>query len=654
MSRELDEIKATAGPYQRYALEARRRFLRALAKSDRQITKLYNDAILRILSQFKQGGARSTEALLVAINDDFDQQTLFRGLTDALENAISTGATEGISFTKDITLDVLREAGFATEPMIRAFEFARQRAVAAAYARTYKDGLHLSDRIWNTTKSTRDTMRDIVTAGVGEDAVKVARALETYVNKGAAVTSAHFPGMMKRMGARVPTNLDYNALRLARTELTAAYGEATIAACKASPAVKRVRWVLSNTHPRADICDAYANGGDGHGYYDAKDCPLSPAHPNCLCTIQPAPEDPVALAKHLRAWASDPASQPDIEKWYGKNYKRFEKSGGDLFTRNGKTLFQSPVKTEEKTLGNLRDRYKILPTMTASEREATVKAAGKEFLDDLKKETAYADRKYSLITLKHKKEDFEREVLKRDRRIGHLLSMDRTIFEKYYQKEYEKLSEEEDEWFKKLEDARAKYENLHYSMKRENAKTLAAHLGKIREVGVDETELANHFTTRKSKSRNAVEEAYRYYPRDWTDMSFARGKLTTKMVDRGFYADLRRLLAISGYTEDSRFETAVHELGHRMERTLPDLIQIEKAFYDRRTKGYELEWLGEGYDEDETARRDKFLDMYMGKDYGGYAYELVSMGFELAYTDLPKLMKDEDMCEWILGILAIL
>lgn len=639
MSRELDEIKATAGPYQRYALEARRRFLRALAKSDRQITKLYNDAILRILSQFKQGGARSTEALLVAINDDFDQQTLFRGLTDALENAISTGATEGISFTKDITLDVLREAGFATEPMIRAFEFARQRAVAAAYARTYKDGLHLSDRIWNTTKSTRDTMRDIVTAGVGEDAVKVARALETYVNKGAAVTSAHFPGMMKRMGARVPINLDYNALRLARTELTAAYGEATIAACKASPAVKRVRWVLSNTHPRADICDAYANGGDGHGYYDAKDCPLSPAHPNCLCTIQPAPEDPVALAKRLREWASDPASQPDIEKWYGANYKRFEKSGGDLFTKNGKTLLGSPVKKEQKTLENLRDRYKILPTMTAAERETTVKAAGKEFLTELKKETSFAAREAAHKAAKKAYDDAVeayRGFYARERHIG------KDNFD-----EYDRLARAKDDAYKK-------YLTAFYSRWTGNAKTLAAHLGRIREVGVDEAELAKHFRTKSGKARQAVEKAYRHYPREWTEMSFARGTLETKKVSRGYYSDFYKIITVSGEEEERRIKCAFHEIAHRMERVVPDLLQLEKAFYDRRTAGEVLEWLGRGYSRKEKARRDKFISMYMGKDYGGTAYELVSMGFELAYADPLTLMQDEEMAEWILGILAIL
>lgn len=328
MSRELDEIKATAGPYERYALRSRKRLLTALRKSDRQIAKIYNNAILRILREFQQG-EQSTKALMVAINEDFDTQYLLKDLVAELEDAVKEGAAAGITFSQDVTTKLLGSVGMATEPSIRAFEFCRQRAVAAAYARTYKDGLHLSDRIWNTAESSRDAMRAIVTAGIGEDAVNVARALETYVKQGATVTAAHFPGMMKRMGSRVTENIDYNALRLARTELTAAYGEATIGAAKASPAIKKVRWVLSNTHPRTDICDAYASGGDGHGVYAAKDCPLSPAHPNCLCTIQPAPEDPVKFAQRLKKWMADPNSQPDIEKWYGENYKKFEgKNGG--------------------------------------------------------------------------------------------------------------------------------------------------------------------------------------------------------------------------------------------------------------------------------------------------------------------------------------
>ena len=100
-------------------------------------------------------------------------------------------------------------------------------------------------------------------------------------------------------------------------------------------------------------------------------------------------------------------------------------------------------------------------------------------------------------------------------------------------------------------------------------------------------------------------------------------------------------------------ETAVHELGHRFERSVPGIKEQEKAFYDRRTAGLPLEWLGSGYRKDEVTRKDDFTHPYMGKDYGGSAYELVSMGFEYAYTDPLKLMKDPDMQQWIFGLLSV-
>ena len=44
----------------------------------------------------------------------------------------------------------------------------------------------------------------------------------------------------------------------------------------------------------------------------------------------------------------------------------------------------------------------------------------------------------------------------------------------------------------------------------------------------------------------------------------------------------------------------------------------------------------------------------MGKDYGGTAYELVSMGFQMAYTEPERLLDDPDMAEWIFGILTLI
>ena len=101
-----------------------------------------------------------------------------------------------------------------------------------------------------------------------------------------------------------------------------------------------------------------------------------------------------------------------------------------------------------------------------------------------------------------------------------------------------------------------------------------------------------------------------------------------------------------------RHGSNVHELAHRFEACVPGIKDTEREFYERRTAGEKLEWMGAGYRFDEVTRKDNFLSIYMGKDYGGTAYELVSMGFQYAYTDYEKLKQDEDMRDWILGILA--
>jgi hypothetical protein len=190
----------------------------------------------------------------------------------------------------------------------------------------------------------------------------------------------------------------------------------------------------------------------------------------------------------------------------------------------------------------------------------------------------------------------------------------------------------------------------------DNIAWLKSKLGEVRTVGTDgiEDAVKAHLNNSRSTVRASVEKGYTCYPRDWVDMSMNRGTLTPKKVDRGFYSDWNGEIAISGWTEEGQVETAIHELGHRMEKAVPGILDAEKEFYARRTKDESLEWLGSGYAKSEKTRKDDFVHPYMGKDYGGSAYELVSMGFEYAFTDPTRLAKDPDMAAWIYGLLSLL
>ena len=207
----------------------------------------------------------------------------------------------------------------------------------------------------------------------------------------------------------------------------------------------------------------------------------------------------------------------------------------------------------------------------------------------------------------------------------------------------------------KYKEACEKLNDLTKNKHLRNAEQVKDALSQVRELGAtDAAKLRKeHLKNSRSVVANAIQRAYEYYPREWVDASVARGALTVKKVKRGYYSNGRLEIAISGFDDGSQFRCAVHELGHRFEDTVDGLPKVEELFYKRRTDGEKLTWMGSGYGRNEVTRRDDFLDAYMGKYYDGNFYELVSMGFEYAYTNPAKLLKDEDMAEWIYGLLTL-
>ena len=219
---------------------------------------------------------------------------------------------------------------------------------------------------------------------------------------------------------------------------------------------------------------------------------------------------------------------------------------------------------------------------------------------------------------------------------------------------YFELHKKQAEAYEKYQSIKQVLRPLQQNSDFNNADDVKRVLSQIREMGSDGIDIKKHLNNSRSPMRKEVEKAYSYYPKDWVKASVKRGNLKPMKVDRGYYSDWRGEIAISGYSESSIFETCIHELGHRMERAVPEILKAEKEFYNRRTAAEPLEWLGSGYDKSEKTRKDDFIHPYMGKDYHGTAYELVSMGFEYGYTDPARLMKDSDMANWIYGILALL
>ena len=261
--------------------------------------------------------------------------------------------------------------------------------------------------------------------------------------------------------------------------------------------------------------------------------------------------------------------------------------------------------------------------------EDTYKRAGKEFISELEGKTFITDETVDELRA-------QRDKVWKD----YIRASDQSKKLDLYDK-YQKLNDECKELLKRKPI--------------QNAETIKGVVEQVRSVGATDTAelLKGHLKNTRSVLRDAVMDAYSHYPTEWIDASAAASTLTLKKVSRGYYKHSTGTLAISGSEHHSQFRTALHELGHRFERAVDDLLEVEKTFYDRRTKGESLQWLGMGYGYNEKARFDDFIEKYMGKDYRGTAYEIVSMGFEYGYTEPLTLLKDPDMAELIYGLLLL-
>lgn len=197
----------------------------------------------------------------------------------------------------------------------------------------------------------------------------------------------------------------------------------------------------------------------------------------------------------------------------------------------------------------------------------------------------------------------------------------------------------------------------------ESAKSVREFVSQIRQVNdLQDQEMMEGFVKKtKSEATRSVLEAQKLFPKEWVESFLDRGEVLTKSVQRGYFwaspGVNGDVIAVSG-KRDEALRCAIHELGHRLEATNPVVLKLEEEFYNRRTAGESLETLkrvtgNSSYSSKEKTRKDNFLNPYMGKDYGGKAYELVSMGLEMLYTQPHELIKDPDYAKFILGIVAL-
>ena len=240
------------------------------------------------------------------------------------------------------------------------------------------------------------------------------------------------------------------------------------------------------------------------------------------------------------------------------------------------------------------------------------------------------------------------------------------------------------DWDKKLQDALAygvhnEYEarrigKLALAKARRDGKDIYDVLTEYRDFGAMDSFGTSYTHTWEKDSDiteiQRLEGAYSCYPTDWIVRSMEAAKKNPLLVQkatgeeddaRGYYDHYgdendKKHKGHPTVKLDERVSIPAHEFAHRMKYIIPEIVRLEKEFYDRRTKGYPLIEINtvkgfEIYPKGEKTRIDKFNHPYMGKDYRGDGYEILSTGMEKLFYNQYNEKQDKDFDSFIIGLL---
>lgn len=258
------------GDYKRLALEQKKQVLKAYQTAGENLAVR--------LSRSKDGSA--TQAYYSSYI-----RSLHNEIKAITEETSLAGAELPVGMHKAMLTEAFKTTGIDKD-IVKRFDttfgkIPRDTLAKIVGGGIYADKKTLSDRLWGQALDAGADIQNVVMAGLANktSAVALSKVLKEYVNpelrktwdkdKIAEVFGDGYAGWNK--------NLEYNALRLARTTLTHSFQLSHLASCKTNPFVSAIRWHSAQAHGRTcDVCRAR----DGQ-IFQYNELPLD--HPNGLC-----------------------------------------------------------------------------------------------------------------------------------------------------------------------------------------------------------------------------------------------------------------------------------------------------------------------------------------------------------------------------------
>ncbi|WP_060210322.1 hypothetical protein [Sporosarcina koreensis] len=313
--------------YTALALEARKKLIELLLRQDKEIREIFEkaaDDLAKKIRRLEQAGQTSRIPALLETKLAENAAEIEASLKRLFDEGFEISVEAGMHQSKQATLRILNKARIDWKPIERVYFRKHTAAIETMQTRVLK-GLTLSDRIWGQSRVARQSMGAIIQEAIaaGEHPYRVAEMLEGYVRNGAKTLVSQYPNMIERLEGNIPMDMSYESLRLARTEMAAAFGEAARQAAEVNPSNTGMKWSTSNGGNTCDKCKDIAvhDSGLGPGVYQLHELPDYPAHPNCLCVLSEVVEDMDDFVDRLIEWNHNPLAHQDIERWYQNIYK---------------------------------------------------------------------------------------------------------------------------------------------------------------------------------------------------------------------------------------------------------------------------------------------------------------------------------------------
>jgi hypothetical protein len=318
--------RVAASDYRTALLESRRRQLELTADNLRRMERTFDRAVQAIAAQIEhipghmlgEGEAlqqeylrlmlAEVEAALAEFRSDYAAE-LGYSMTDlaqaAAERQRRLDTLAGSTGDPRLLSDIERTYAVGGSEMTIRFGRLAHDAVERLTTRYYRDGLCLSDRLYNLDTATRKFVEDTLVQGLmaGETMGQVAGRME------------------ENLSAAGSANPRYDAMRIARTEINSAYTEASVQGC-VDPATGQIKtyihavgWRLSSSHPEPDICDIWAAHDEGLGAGNYMPAGIPGDHPHGLCfTVPVLAAYPELTGAHVSD--PDPNAVPDSQIRY--------------------------------------------------------------------------------------------------------------------------------------------------------------------------------------------------------------------------------------------------------------------------------------------------------------------------------------------------